>query len=82
MMTIEQALKLLGLKPNFTKQELKKAYRRLSKQYHPDVSGGSDEKFRRLTEAVKLLESYDGVAVKRKSRYIFHGMNLFDYEIR
>ena len=35
-MTYSKALNILMLSFNFTEQDLKKSYRSLSKQYHPD----------------------------------------------
>ncbi len=49
-----EALKVLGLKPGATQQMIRKAYRRLVKQHHPDV-GGSKAAFRRVHEAYQLL---------------------------
>ena len=48
------ALKVLGLEPGATQQMIRKAYRRLVKQHHPDV-GGSKADFRRVHEAYQLL---------------------------
>jgi len=50
-------LEVLGLKPGASKQEIKSAYRRLSKKYHPDVnkSPQAKEQFIRITEAYKFL---------------------------
>ncbi len=48
---------ILGIDRNATKEEIKKAYRRLSKKYHPDVSDDPDaaEKFKEVTEAYEVL---------------------------
>ncbi|MED4530774.1 molecular chaperone DnaJ [Metabacillus fastidiosus] len=48
---------VLGLGKNATKDELKKAYRKLSKQYHPDINkeADADEKFKEITEAYEVL---------------------------
>ena len=49
---------LLELSPGATKEEIRKAYRRLSKKYHPDMNGGSklaEEKFKEVNEAYEAL---------------------------
>jgi len=47
----------LGLKAGASKAEIKSAYRKLAKQYHPDVSSESnaEEKFIDITEAYEWL---------------------------
>lgn len=52
-----QYLQILGLQPGATKVEIKRAYRELSKQYHPDVSKDENarEKFIEINEAYKFL---------------------------
>ena len=53
----------LGVKPDATADELKKAYRQLSKKYHPDMHGGShshaEDVFKEILEAYQTL-SDDG----------------------
>ncbi|MCB0035151.1 MAG: DnaJ domain-containing protein, partial [Anaerolineales bacterium] len=48
---------VLGVSKNAQQSELKKAYRRLARQYHPDVNKeeGSDEKFKEINEAYQVL---------------------------
>jgi curved DNA-binding protein CbpA len=57
---------LLGVEPDATTTQIKSAYRKLAKQYHPDVYHGSDaaEKFREITEAYDTLVDPD-----RRRRY-------------
>jgi DnaJ-class molecular chaperone len=39
--------------------DIKKAYRKLSKKYHPDVKGGDEETFKKLTQAYETLTDPD-----------------------
>jgi curved DNA-binding protein CbpA len=48
---------LLGIQPDATTAQIKSAYRKKAKEYHPDVNNSSDaaEKFREITEAYDTL---------------------------
>lgn len=48
------AMKLMGLSDGFTKADVKKAYRKLSKVHHPDC-GGLQANFIKLTKAYNYL---------------------------
>ena len=48
------ALAVLGLQAGASQEAIKKAFRRLVKQHHPDM-GGSAEAFRRISEAYQSL---------------------------
>lgn len=48
------AMKLLELEEGFTKQDVKAAYRKMSKIHHPDV-GGLEVNFKRLNKAYKYI---------------------------
>ena len=53
-MTRAQALEVLGLEVGATEEQVKAAYRSLSKRVHPDA-GGTDELFRRVNDAYETL---------------------------
>jgi len=48
----------LGVKPDVSDADLKSAYRRLARKYHPDVSkeGDAEEKFKAVNEAYEALK--------------------------
>lgn len=46
---------VLGVPANISKEELKRAFRILAQQYHPDKMGGSEERFKAITEAYRIL---------------------------
>jgi curved DNA-binding protein len=49
---------ILGVSRTATTEEIKKAYRRLAKQYHPDVNPGNkaaEEKFKEVTAAFEVV---------------------------
>ncbi len=48
---------ILGVSQDVDKDELKRAYRRLARQYHPDVNkeSGAEEKFKEISRAYEVL---------------------------
>ena len=59
---------ILGLQRDVSQEEIKKAYRRIAKQYHPDSNPGNREaekKFKEASEAYEVL----GNEEKRKNYY-------------
>lgn len=53
---------VLGLNKSASEDEIKKAYRRLAKEYHPDLHPGDkacEEKFKELNEAYGILSDKD-----------------------
>jgi molecular chaperone DnaJ len=54
---------VLGLKKGATSDEIKKSYRKLAKEHHPD-KGGSEDKFKEISEAYDTLSDSD-----KKNKY-------------
>jgi len=47
--------KILGVDKGATKDDIKKAFRKLAHQYHPDKQGGNEAKFKEINEAYQIL---------------------------
>src|SRR5712692_166098 len=61
---------LLGLQRNATEEQIRSAYRKFARQYHPDVNKATDaaEKFNKITEAYEVLSD-----AERRQRYDMFG---------
>ena len=62
MAAYEDYYKLLGVSRNATETEIKKTYRKLAMQYHPDRNPGdksAEEKFKKINEAYAVLGDKD-----------------------
>lgn len=46
---------ILGVTKNASKDEIKKAFRKLAHEYHPDKKGGNEDKFKEVNEAYSIL---------------------------
>ncbi|MDQ6985613.1 MAG: molecular chaperone DnaJ [Candidatus Dojkabacteria bacterium] len=68
---------VLGVSKNASKQDLKKAYRKLAKQYHPDRNkdSGAEGKFKEAAEAYEVLS--DEQKRKAYDQYGFAGTQGF-----
>ena len=83
-MVTENYYQILGVSYHADESEIKKAYRRLAKKYHPDSDGKNKEMFQKIAEAYRVLSDpklrqqyrYMGHEAFRKS----HGRNSFYYQ--
>ena len=72
--------KTLGVSRNATQDEIKKAYRKLARTYHPDA-GGDEAKFKEINEAYEVLSDekkrklYDQYGTADEQRIPFGGAN-------
>jgi len=57
-MQFKDYYELLGVKPDASDKDIKSAYRRLARKYHPDVSkeSGAEEKIKSINEAYEALK--------------------------
>ena len=47
--------KILGIDRNASEADVKKAYRKLAKEYHPDKASGNEERFKEIADAYETL---------------------------
>ncbi len=47
--------KILGVARGSSAEDIKKSYRKLAHQYHPDKTGGDEKKFKEINEAYQVL---------------------------
>ena len=84
--SIKKALQTLGFEGVVTveKTKLKQAYKKRSKEVHPDVEGGSHEEFKALQEAYELLLEHGlGRRIDLVTREVLvtQGSNLLRYHL-
>lgn len=56
---MEDLYKILGVERNASAEDIKKAYRKLAHQYHPDKPGGNESKFKEINKAYEVLGNKD-----------------------
>jgi curved DNA-binding protein CbpA len=50
---------ILGISPNASKEDIKRAYHILAAQFHPDKANGNERRFKEVNEAYRILYSID-----------------------
>lgn len=64
----------LGVAPGASEDEIKKAYRRLARKYHPDINKepGAEEKFKEINAAYEILSD-----AQKRQQYDAYGDSMF-----
>ena len=73
---IDDPYKVLGVSPDASDEEIKRAYRKLAKQYHPDLNPDNkeaEEKFKEVNEAYAVLSDKE-----KRQKYDQFGHAAFD----
>lgn len=76
MMAKKDYYDVLGINRNADDKEIKRAYRKLAKKYHPDTNPGdkqAEQKFKELTEAYNVLSDSE-----KKKLYDQYGFEAFE----
>lgn len=76
MMVKRDFYEVLGIGRNADDREIKRAYRKLAKKYHPDTNPGdkqAEQKFKEVTEAYNVLSDSE-----KKKSYDQFGMEAFE----
>lgn len=58
-MATEDYYKILGVSKTATDEDIKKAYRKLAQEHHPDRPTGNEKKFKEINEAYQVLSNKD-----------------------
>jgi molecular chaperone DnaJ len=71
--------KVLGVDKKASQDDIKKAYRRLARRYHPDTNkdAGAEDRFKRISEAYDVLGDPDKRKKYDRGQSVFGGANPF-----
>ena len=65
----------LGVSQSATSDDIKKAYRKLALQHHPD-KGGDEEMFKKINNAYALLMNLNGMKFGKRTKTISDGCSV------
>lgn len=77
-MNMKDYYRVLGVERNATDQDIKKAYRKLARQYHPDINPGdkaAETRFKEINEAYEVLSDKE-----KREKYDRFGSDWRRYE--
>ena len=74
---IDDPYKVLGVSPNASDEEIKQAYRRLAKKYHPDLNPGDEEAAKKMQQ---INAAYEQIKNPEKAQDPFGGQSRSNYD--
>ena len=72
---MDDPYKVLGVSPNASDEEIKQAYRRLAKKYHPDLNPGDEEAAKQMQ---RVNAAYEAIKNPNKSQQNYGGYSQYD----
>ena len=72
---MDDPYKVLGVSPNASDEEIKKAYRRLAKQYHPDRNPGDPVAAQKMQQ---INDAYDQIKNPEKAQPSYGGYQSYE----
>ena len=72
---IDDPYKVLGISPDASDEEIKRAYRRLAKKYHPDLNPGDAEAARKMQQ---VNDAYEQIKNPQKASNQSSGYGSYD----
>lgn len=77
-MNIQEAYSVLGVTPNASDEEIKKAFRSKAAKYHPDVTGKDDKQFIQINEAYQILQKRNEMKPEQFGNFSVFNSSFFD----
>ena len=74
---IDDPYKVLGVSPDASDEEIKRAYRRLAKKYHPDINPGDEEAARQMQ---RVNAAYEQIKNPEKAGPTHSGYGGYGYD--
>ncbi len=73
---VKDPYKVLGVSPDASEEEIKKAYREMSKKYHPDLNPGDEEAAKKMSD---INAAYDQIQKGGQQAYSSAGQGTYGY---